>query len=50
MNPTYVQTVNHLQDMPAIKWKLRNLSNLKSKNPVKFGLQREELEQRFKQL
>ncbi len=41
---------NHLQDMPAIKWKLQNLSNLKSKNPAKFGFQREELEQRFKQL
>lgn len=41
--------VNHLQDMPAIKWKLQNLSNLKSKNPAKFGFQREELEQRFTQ-
>ncbi len=41
---------NHVQKMPAIKWKLSHLSNLKSKNPVKFGLQREELEQRFKQL
>lgn len=40
---------NHLQDMPAIKWKLQNLSNLKSKNLAKFGLQREKLEQRFKQ-
>jgi predicted nucleotidyltransferase component of viral defense system len=40
---------NHLQDMPAIKWKLQNLSNLKSKNPAKFGFQRDELEQRFKQ-
>lgn len=40
---------DHLQDMPAIKWKLRNLSNLKSKNPAKFGFQRDELEQRFKQ-
>jgi hypothetical protein len=36
---------NHLQDMPVIKWKLQNLSNLKSKNLAKFGFQREELEQ-----
>jgi predicted nucleotidyltransferase component of viral defense system len=40
---------NHLQDMPAIKWKLQNLNNLKSKNPTKFRLQHEELEQLFKQ-
>ncbi len=40
---------NHLQDMPAIKWKLQNLSNLKSKNPAKFRFQREELAQRFQQ-
>jgi len=39
----------HLQDMPAIKWKLQNLSNLKSKNPSKFTSQCEVLEQRFKQ-
>ncbi|MEY4755618.1 MAG: hypothetical protein RJA34_516, partial [Pseudomonadota bacterium] len=39
----------HLEDMPAIKWKLQNLSNLKSKNPTKFRLQHEELVQRFKQ-
>jgi len=40
---------NHLQDMPAIKWKLQNLNNLKSKNPTKFRLQHEVLEQLFKQ-
>lgn len=40
---------NHLQDMPAIKWKLHNLSNLKSKNPTKFRFQHEELEQRFQE-
>ncbi len=39
---------NHLQDIPAIKWKLQNLSNLKLKNPAKFRFQREELAQRFK--
>lgn len=40
---------DHLQDMPAIKWKLQNLSNLKSKNPAKFRFQHEALDQRFKQ-
>jgi predicted nucleotidyltransferase component of viral defense system len=40
---------NHLQDMPAIQWKLQNLSNLKSRNPAKFRFQHEALEQRFKQ-
>ena len=40
---------NHLEDMPAIKWKLQNLSNLKSKNPTKFRFQHEALDQRFKQ-
>lgn len=39
----------HLQNMPAIKWKLQNLNNLNSKNPKKFRLQHEELEQLFKQ-
>ena len=38
---------NHLQDMPAIKWKLQNLNNLKSKNSAKFRVQHEELEQRL---
>ena len=37
----------HLQGLPAIKWKLRNLSNLKSKNPTKFQLQYDELKQRL---
>jgi predicted nucleotidyltransferase component of viral defense system len=40
---------NHLQDMPAIKWKLRNLNNLRSKNLTKFQFQREALHQQFKQ-
>ncbi len=40
---------NHVQDMPAIKWKLQNLINLQSKNPAKFRLQHEELDWRFKQ-
>lgn len=37
----------HLQNLPSIKWKLRNLESLKSKNRAKFRLQRDELEQRF---
>ena len=40
---------NHFQEMPALNWKLQNLNNLKSKNPTKFRLQHEELEQLFKQ-
>ena len=40
----------HLQDMPAIKWKLQNLNNLKSNNPKKFKLQREELEARLQKI
>lgn len=40
---------NHLRDMPAIKWKLRNLNNLRSKNLTKFQFQREALHQQFKQ-
>jgi hypothetical protein len=38
----------HLQELPAIQWKLQNLSHLKSKNPAKFQLQREALDERFK--
>lgn len=37
----------HIQDMPAIRWKLQNLNNLKSKNPAKFELQHIELEARL---
>jgi hypothetical protein len=32
-----------------IKWKLQNLSHLKSTNPTKFRLQHEELAQRFQE-
>ena len=38
----------HLQELPAIQWKLQNLSHLKSKNPAKFRLQREALDERCK--
>jgi predicted nucleotidyltransferase component of viral defense system len=37
----------HVQAMPAIQWKLQHLSHLKTKNPAKFRLQREALDQRF---
>jgi hypothetical protein len=40
----------HLRDMPAIQWKLKNLDTLKSKNPAKFRLQSDELEQRFRKM
>jgi len=39
----------HLQAMPAIQWKLQHLSHLKSKNPTKFRLQGEALDERFKE-
>jgi len=35
---------DHLQYMPATKWKLQILNNLKSKKPTKFRFQYEELE------
>jgi hypothetical protein len=37
----------HLQELPAIQWKLQNLTHLKSKKPAKFQLQREALDERF---
>lgn len=37
----------HLQELPAIKWKLQNLKKLKRNNPEKFKLQEEELQRRF---
>jgi len=38
----------HLQELPAMQWKLQNLSRLKLKNPAKFRVQREALDERFK--
>ncbi len=38
----------HLQELPAIQWKLANLSHLKSKNPAKFRFQSEALDAQFK--
>lgn len=37
----------HLRDMPAIRWKLENLSRLGQSNPEKFSLQASELETRL---
>jgi len=40
-------TCEHLRDMPAIRWKLENLSRLERSNPEKFALQASELETRL---
>ncbi|HRQ87378.1 MAG TPA: nucleotidyl transferase AbiEii/AbiGii toxin family protein [Bacteroidia bacterium] len=37
----------HLRDLPAIRWKLANLSRLKQANPAKFSRQAAELEARL---
>ena len=37
----------HLQKLPAIQWKLHNLSRLKKNNPQKFAHQANELRTRF---
>ncbi len=42
------QELQRIKELPAIQWKLQNLSHLKSKNPAKFQLQREALDERFK--
>ena len=39
------QELDHLQYMPAIQWKLRNIAILKEQNPAKYALQLEALEQ-----
>lgn len=38
-----LMTCPHLQDMPAIRWKLENLSRLEQSNPDRFALQADEL-------
>jgi hypothetical protein len=40
----------HLTDLPAVKWKLKNLEIAAQKNPPKFALQHDELARRFAQL
>lgn len=37
----------HLKDLPAIRWKLRNLKKLRTVNKVRFDLQATELMERF---
>jgi hypothetical protein len=37
----------HLSQLPAIKWKLQNLTKLKKFNPGKFTQQAEELRARL---
>jgi hypothetical protein len=39
--------IHHLQDMPATKWKLHNLNQLKDANEAKFNAQLKELEERL---
>ena len=42
-----LMSCSHLSELPALKWKLRNLEQLKSSNPEKFAAQANELEARF---
>jgi len=42
-----LMTCPHLRDMPAIRWKLENISRLQHANPRKFALQADELEAKF---
>jgi predicted nucleotidyltransferase component of viral defense system len=42
-----LMSCSHLRELPALKWKLRNLEQLKSSNPEKFAAQANELEARF---
>jgi hypothetical protein len=37
----------HLSELPAIRWKLQNLANLKKSNPKKFAAQADELRSRL---
>lgn len=40
----------HLQQLPALQWKLLNLRKLKSRNPARFAAQHDELAARFASL
>jgi len=44
-----LMTCPHLQELPAIQWKLQNLAKLKKSNAVKFAAQSDELLARFEQ-
>ena len=37
----------HLHEMPAIRWKVENLSRLRKSNPAKFARQADELRMRL---
>ena len=37
----------HLQELPALKWKMQNLTTLRRRNPKKFELQSTELARFF---
>ena len=39
--------IPHFGDLPAIRWKRRNLESLRKSNPKKFTAQREALERLF---
>jgi len=42
-----LMTCQHLEQMPAIRWKLANLSKLRKSNPKKFAQQADELTARL---
>ena len=41
--------IPHFDELPAIRWKRRNLDSLKKTNPAKFTSQRDALERLFEQ-
>lgn len=42
-----LMSVPHLEQLPAVQWKLQNLARLKKANPAKFKAQADELAKRF---
>ena len=40
-------SIPHLRELPALRWKLQNLTALKTSNPRKFRQQHDELQSRF---
>ena len=47
-NPQWnLMPFEHLQDLPALKWKILNLSKLKKSNKKRFAQQHELLSERF---
>ena len=41
--------IPHFDELPAIRWKRRNLESLRKSNPKKFTAQRESLERLFEE-